>query len=643
MDAENPMTYRILCTGEGESARQKFAALFFATKFDKDETAQYEIEVAALDQLELYVRAACMDAKPYAVVCVEHDNGDVRLDESELVARLLREDPDIHVAIRTTQPRNDEGSFSMPGSNQCFVLAKGLPDAVVAETIRSLAEVWGTRRAMGRRCDELRSTIEESSRGPSNASEMTSTERLSAPAPAFIGAPAQQDLLTELPNRVCAFQHLQICVERLSATNSSSLAVGVFDLDNFNVINESLGFSAGDWLLRDVARRLTAALEGLLKKHEDVVGSLFRLERDQFLLVLEAEAGSLDSIASMESLRGTLDAPCELEGHTLFPSTTVGVVTVETAGDDVDAIVRDAQFAVSSAKSSAKGTCVAFREEMRSDGRVRRIVEHDLRRAIEQRQLVLNYQPVVELRDGRVDSFEALSRWNHPERGMIAANTFIRLAEESQLIFPLGLWALRQACREARSRFHGRADSEPVAVSVNLSEKSFFRSNLCDELGHILREEQLDARWLRVEIPGPAILRGDHQATARVVQCLSEHGVLVDFDDFGLGGATLRDVQALGIGGVKLDRALVAKVDQERGVRERIAEILREADSLGIKVVAKGVERAAQVSCLGELGCRAAQGYFFSPPVSASDARELLQQPAWRGEVADLVVAPTRI
>ncbi|HEX6678109.1 MAG TPA: EAL domain-containing protein [Actinomycetes bacterium] len=412
---------------------------------------------------------------------------------------------------------------------------------------------------------------------------------------------AQHDALTGLPNRVLFTERVDQAMRA-----GGDQAVLFIDLDDFKWVNDSLGHAAGDELLVVVARRLQASV-----REGDLAA---RLGGDEFA-VLVREGGI--EVGRMVAARiiAALGQPMQVAGMQLMVQASVGIAAVSEWRDTAE-LLRNADVAMYDAKERGKGQFRVFEPSMQDRVRDRIGVEAELRRALERDELVLAYQPLIRLSDEEVVGVEALVRWRHPTRGLLAPAFFLPVAEESGLILPLGRWVLREACRQACDWVAGR-DGRPFKVSVNLSARQLHHPDLVDEVVGAIEDAGLDPGALVVEITESMVLR-DHQAVAAKLQVLRGLGVGVALDDFGTGYSSLSHLQHLPVDQIKIDRSFVGGQDH---VVEAVLQLGR---TLRLQTVAEGVETRQQAERLRALGCELAQGYHFGKPLEPAAVAALL-------------------
>jgi diguanylate cyclase (GGDEF)-like protein len=426
-------------------------------------------------------------------------------------------------------------------------------------------------------------------------------------AQAQISHMARHDALTNLPNRTLFREQLEQALRR--AKRNDHIAVLCLDLDHFKGINDSLGHPIGDDLLKDVAVRLTDCV-----REEDTV---CRLGGDEFAIV---QVGS-DPQSSPTNLASRLievvSAPYEIQGHQITIGVSIGIAVTPDDGGDPDQLLKNADLALYRAKEDGRGIFHFFEIGMDARAQARRLLEVDLRGALLRSEFLVYYQPIHDLKADRVTGFEALVRWNHPLRGMIAPLNFIPLAEETGLIVPLGDWVLRTACNDAAGW------SQDVCVAVNLSPAQFKSRNLVPTIVSALAASGLAASRLELEITESVLLQ-DSDVTLATLHKLRGLGVRISMDDFGTGYSSLSYLRSFPFDKIKIDRSFVSELANRDDSMAIVRAVTGLGKSLGISTTAEGVETNEQLALLRLEGCTEVQGYLFSPPRPAEDVESML-------------------
>lgn len=431
---------------------------------------------------------------------------------------------------------------------------------------------------------------------------------------------ATHDALTGLPNRASLKERLFGVIERATSGGSCLFSVLFLDLDRFKNVNDSLGHTVGDLLLIATAKRL-----------EKCVGprdTLSRLGGDEFVILFEDLDDTREVTQLAHKIQREIAKPFDLDGHELFMTASIGIVHQPRGYDQPDDLIRDADIAMYRAKDLGRARHEVFQVDMHSKIVSRLNLETDLRRAVEKKEFLVHYQPIVSLGTGRIVAFEALVRWQHPERGMVSPAKFIPLAEETGLIVPIGDQVLREACWQMSTWQFRFPQHLPLTVDVNLSGVQLTQPDLLEQLCEILCETELDGK-LRLEITESTIARDEELAT-RTLSQMRKLNVNTHIDDFGTGYSSLGNLHRFPVQGLKIDRSFVSRMGDTGDDTEIVQTITTLAHNLGMDVVAEGVETAAQLARLRRMGCDYAQGYFFSKPVDGAAAGELLaSQPCW--------------
>lgn len=415
---------------------------------------------------------------------------------------------------------------------------------------------------------------------------------------------AHHDPLTTLPNRTLFQDRLEQALGR--AERSAQIAALLFlDLDRFKTINDSLGHLAGDRLLQAVAERLTQCVRD--------TDTVCRQGGDEFLIVL-ADIADTDVPARVaEKILRRLSEPFEIDGHVLGTSFSIGIAVFPNDGRDTDALMKNADTAMYHAKESGRNTYRFFTEAMNANALERLQLENQLRQALDRGELLLNYQPQVDMVTGDVVGAEALIRWQSEALGFVPPGRFISIAEESGLIVPIGRWVLRQACLHAKE--WQQAGLPPVAVAVNISALQFRRDDIVESVRSVLHETGLDPRWLELELT-ESLLMQHAEEVLETVERLKALGVRLSIDDFGTGYSSLSYLKRFDVDRLKIDQSFVRDVVDDPDDAAIVRAIIQLGRSLKLDVIAEGAEARAQVDFLVREGCREAQGYYFCPPVT---------------------------
>ncbi|HCY64138.1 MAG TPA: two-component system response regulator [Oxalobacteraceae bacterium] len=427
---------------------------------------------------------------------------------------------------------------------------------------------------------------------------------------------AQHDYLTGLPNRLLFNDRLSQAIA-YAKRHATQLAVLFLDLDNFKHINDSLGHAVGDMLLESVASRLVSQV-----RHSDTVS---RFGGDEFVVLVLEDALAEHAAITVEKILHAFAAPHRLADHELHITTSIGISVFPGDGDDPDALVKNADAAMYHAKKKGKNNYQFFNSAMNALAVERQATEVELRRAIAGDELLVYYQPKVDLVSGMVTGAEALVRWVHPEKGMIFPQSFIPIAEDSGLIIAIGKIVLRQACRHAKAwRDQGM---QSFTIAINVSALEFRDSRFIENLRNVLDETGLEARFLQLELTESVLMRNVESSSA-VLHKLKQIGVQLAIDDFGTGYSSLSYLSQFPIDVLKIDQSFVQRISANNGNGIIVNAVIGMGTNLGQKIVAEGVETPAQLSFLHAHHCTEGQGYLFSAAVPADDFTRLLGQGA---------------
>jgi diguanylate cyclase (GGDEF)-like protein/PAS domain S-box-containing protein len=432
---------------------------------------------------------------------------------------------------------------------------------------------------------------------------------------------AFHDVLTGLPNRALFTDRLKRALEQVKSGDGHAFAVLFLDLDRFKVVNDSLGHQIGDQLLVATARRLEACL-----RPGDVVA---RLGGDEFAIIVDRVGHPSDATQAAERIREHLSAPFNLSGHEVFISASIGITLNQTASEEPEEMLRNADTAMYRAKEHGRGSFELFDKVMHVRNAALSQLESGLRRALAHEEFRVHYQPIISLDNWRISGFEALLRWEHPDYGYVSPLKFIPVAEETGLIIPIGQWVLREACQQLRAWQEQFPSDPPLSISVNLSGKQFSQPDLIDCISQILEETGLEAGSLKIEITESAIIE-NIDAAATTLKRIKALGIRLSLDDFGTGYSSLSYLHRFPIDTLKIDRSFVSRINLPKNT-EIVRTILTLASNLGMDVVAEGVETREQILQLTGLNCEYVQGYLLSKPIDGRAMRELISEIYNRG------------
>ncbi|HEV3482637.1 MAG TPA: EAL domain-containing protein [Candidatus Acidoferrales bacterium] len=445
---------------------------------------------------------------------------------------------------------------------------------------------------------------------------------------------ALHDPLTRLPNRPFFLDRLSLSVSRGKRHPDYKFAVLFVDIDNFRVVNDSLGNAAGDWLLTQFAERLGRSIRredaisrsmnaGPTLDRQDGGGILARLGGDRFTILLDDIQDPSDGIRVAERIQRNIQCPFAIDGQEVFITASTGIAFGSTGCSAAENVLSDAFTAMNRAKALGKSRYEVCDPVMHAAAVGRFRLETDLRRALEREEFRAYYQPIVSLGDGRITGFEALMRWQRPKFGLVMPSGFISVTEDTGLILGMGNWVLRKACRQLCVWNKQFPSNRAFTVAVNLSARQFAQPDLVGQIAQILYESGVAPFDLRLELT-ESVTMEDEERAARIFGELKTLGVRLCLDDFGTGYSSLSYLRRFSLDVLKIDRSFVSDMVSNTESREIVKTILRLGGNLGIEVIAEGVETAEQVSLLQSLGCEYAQGYFFSEPLDQSDVAQTL-------------------
>jgi PAS domain S-box-containing protein len=445
---------------------------------------------------------------------------------------------------------------------------------------------------------------------------------------------ALHDGLTDLPNRLLFVDRLQHALIRARRHSDYRFAVLFVDVDEFKVVNDSLGHGAGDELLLQIAKRLGASFretDTIARSAVEVIDShsendgLARLGGDEFTILLEDVESPSDAIRVAQRIQTRLAVPFSVGGQEIVIAVSVGAVLSSNSYERAEDLLRDAEIAMYRAKAGGKARCEVFDPTMHSNAVRRLKLETDLRRALEHEELIVYYQPIVSLRSGKITGFEALSRWRTPH-GLVPPAEFIPVADETGLILSINRMLMIEACGQLRSWQSQFICDPPLTMSMNIAPKQFAQRELVDEIRTVLEQTGVAPETVRLEIMETIAMENPGTAL-HILSDLKALGVHLSIDDFGTGYSSLSRLPRFPLHALKIDRVFISDMNTNHESHEIVRLIVMLAHSLGLEVIAEGTEYEDQIKQLQGLGCEMAQGYFFSPPVDREQATELLLEP----------------
>lgn len=544
------------------------------------------------------VKAARTAGKPYQLAFV-----DMQMppgwDGIQTITKLWEVDPNLHVVICSAYSSYSwkEIAEKLQRSDRLLILKKPFDESEVYQIACSQTAKWFVTQQANLKLSELEELVEVRT--------------------AELKRSALVDRLTGLPNRQLFNDRLTQMMESSKRDRDYKFAVLFLDFDRFKVINDSLGHTTGDLLLISIANRLRQEI-----RSGDTVASMAtaaRLGGDEFVVVLDQLKEYHDAVRVTQRIIQALKAPYDLRGNIVHITASIGITTNSIKYTNPEEMIRDADTAMYRAKAAGKNCYMLFDRQMHQEAIHRLNLENDLRDAIEHHQLVLHYQPIVALATGIPVGLEALIRWHHRQRGMIAPAEFIPLAEETGMIVPLGYWVLEEACRQLALWRKTHREFADLSVSVNLSRKQLAAPELVGSIARIIQQYSIPSKHLNLEITESAIMN-DPEEAVRVLHDIRRMNIELHMDDFGTGYSSLSCLHRFPISGLKIDRTFVSNMFEREDYGLVIDSIVSLSQKLHHRLVAEGVETARQVTVLQKMGCKLAQGYYISKPLDAAAA-----------------------
>jgi diguanylate cyclase (GGDEF)-like protein/PAS domain S-box-containing protein len=429
---------------------------------------------------------------------------------------------------------------------------------------------------------------------------------------------ASHDPLTGLPNRHAFGDRLEHALQRTKRSDDSpEVGVLFMDLDGFKNVNDSLGHEAGDTLLVAVAERIKNLL-----RYED---TLARFGGDEFAVLLENVEGPSEAIRVAQRIAGGLREPFAVNEYRVSVNTSIGITFGGAHTNYPERMLRDADSAMYRAKEQGSGSYQIFDPNMQARAQQRLTLEAELKQAVSQGEFVLHYQPIVSLRDGRIVGFEALLRWQHPKKGLQHPEAFLPLAEETDLIVPIDGWVLEEVCRQAKQWEGDYPSAYLMAMAVNLSARQLKVGGLARTIEEVLRQVALKVHTLALDITEGGLIQASEE-NARTLEDLKKRGIRLNLDDFGTGYSSISYLKRFPVDGVKIDKSFVEGLGEDATDEALVRMMIEMCHTLGLGVVAEGIETPEQAASLRDMGCDLGQGYYFARPLPSEEFTERLHK-----------------
>ena len=426
---------------------------------------------------------------------------------------------------------------------------------------------------------------------------------------------ANYDPLTKLPNRNLLLERLRQTLGRATRTHQD-IAILALDLDNFQMINDGVGHDIGDKVLHEVAQRLTQTVS-------KIGATVARLSGDEFVVIEESDNLVKDVSEMAQGLLDNLSRSMVIDHHEMVVTASIGISVYPSDGEEAAILLKNADTALARAKAAGKNTYQFFKAEMNKAAFERLMLENQLRKVLSNNELILYYQPQIELSSGQLVGMEALLRWQHPELGICSPAKFVPVAEEMGLIVPIGEWVLRTACQQNQT--WQQLGFPPVRVSVNVSSRQFFRDNLLQIIKEALADSNLNPIYLELELT-ESVLMAEESGIFELLTEVQNMGVHIAIDDFGTGYSSLSYLKRFPLDVLKIDRSFVKDICSDGNDAAITTAIIAMAHSLGLSVVAEGVETQGQLTFLQQQHCDVIQGYYFSRPICSEKMTQTLQR-----------------
>lgn len=601
---------------------------------------QYELESAFQgEQALMMVEQALRAGRPYSMAIV-----DIRMppgwDGIETIERLRQVDPALQIVICSAYSDYSWKAIDerLQATDWLLILRKPFEHTEIRQLASALTEKWNLGVKASLNLEALEELVKDHALAVQqanielekrNGSLADANDRLSREiharqlVDAEIRHIAFHDVLTSLPNRAFLMERLNECVDRGKRQKGYRFAVLFIDIDNFKLVNDSLGHRAGDQLLTQFASAMLGAMrtmEASIRPSHDTVA---RLGGDEFVVLLDDIRDSDNVMSVARRIQQLACSPLDVGGRRMTPNISIGAAISQNEYDDGIDVLRDADTALYHAKEQGKGKIAVFDHAMRSRVLERADVENDLHLAIADQEFVVYYQPIVSLATGKIVCLEALVRWEHPTRGLLPPDAFIPVAEQTGMIQAIGEQVLEQVASQLGEWRATVPQAANLSVSVNLSAAQIVGNQLLDQIDRCLEQYGLEPSSLRIELTESTAMRNP-ELSKQIVDALVARGIEVYLDDFGTGYSSLSTLHTLPFAAIKLDKSFIASSETDADVAMTIRAMVMIAEHRNMRLIAEGIETFEQVTTLRGLDCEYGQGFFFARPLSAHAIGEVL-------------------
>lgn len=599
------------------------AILFGESNGSAGEVIEFDVEHAYQGQAGLQlVEAATASGKPFAMAFV-----DMRMppgwDGLETIERIWQVDPNLQVVICTAHSdyRWDEVLARLGRRDNLLLLKKPFSNEEVFQLAIALTEKWQLSKEIENQVDTLRRVNQNLEKEISHRKSVE--EKLSEMA--------YFDRLTNLPNRFVLNECLQRSLQRRARNTSSYDALLFIDLDDFKFINDCLGHNAGDQLLIKVASRLQEHLRCYHIEETEHSPIAARLGGDEFVVLLEDLKSPRDAAVVAKRIGEMLGFPYTINEQGVTVGTSIGIAMIDHTVDNSEEVFRNADIAMYHAKACGKNRFALFDTEMHNSVVARLEIERDLRTAIDNNEFELHYQPIISLDSMTVSNFEALIRWRKPNGKLVPPDQFIKLAEDTGLIVPMGRWIIETACKTLKRWDEQFVCSTETAISINVSKRQFVEDDFVEDFRSTLNRFGIPGRRIHIEVTESVVMQNPTRVVGQL-QELKKLGINIHMDDFGTGHSSLSCLHQFPIDVLKIDRSFISTMQEQSSYAAIVQTIISLAHNLGMAVTAEGIETAEQLKQLQSLGCNFGQGYYFSKPLPLAHISLPFVLPGYVGE-----------